>query len=411
MSTSVGKRGKRPKNNSSSTPCSEGIPSPLSSSIAKSKWCRDTVRKRGKLQDRYDVIDGQQRIRAFHEFSTDQFKLLDNAGFKFPNFAKGEPCPWEGLSFSALSGDMQDYFLTRSVVIFKIDTESEDEVRDLFIRLQGGTPLTPQDKRDAWPGAFTEFVLKVGGKEPNDPNSIGYPGDPFFENCVSGKSGSKRQLAAQIAMLFLNRRDEDAGRYREFCGISSQQLDEFYRQNVAFNPEGDDARQFQRMLKKLVSVFGDARPQLAGHEAIHLALLVDSLMEGYAPDWESKLPSKFTEFRRRRKEASEAVKNKRAESKYAIYYDEYSKWTASSAADASSIQRRHVLFSGEMLKMLAPTPLAGPVGHLIREIVYYQYKRQCQWCAMQGIPHTVSWEDAEIHHIVPRAKRRVVHRG
>ena len=372
-------------------------------------WDGDRRTRRGERQDLYHVIDGQQRIRALQEFRADEFKLLDNAGFKFPNFADGQPRPWEGMQFSALSEEMQNHFNSRPVVIYKIFTEGEndDEVRDLFIRLQGGTPLTPQDKRDAWPGKFTDFILKTGGKAPNDPEDVGYPGHGFFETHVkvSEKGGAKRQLAAQVAMLFLNRRDEDAGKFREFCGISSQHLDEFYRQNVAFDLDGENARKFRRMLDKLVRVFGDARPQLAGHEVIHLALLADSLMEGYAPGWENNLPPKFTEFRRRCKDAREAAKSGGA-SEYSRYYDEYSRWTASSAAEASSIQRRHVLFLGEMLKLLAPTPLDNKrqADHLTKEIVYYRDEKQCQWCAMNGDRHPVSWANAEFHHIDPHAK-------
>ena len=39
-----------------------------------------------------------------------------------------------------------------------------NEVRNLFIRLQAGTPLTAQEKRDAWPGKFTLFVIRHAGK-------------------------------------------------------------------------------------------------------------------------------------------------------------------------------------------------------------------------------------------------------
>ena len=41
---------------------------------------------------------------------------------------------------------------------------NENEVRDLFIRLQAGTPLTAQEKRDAWPGDFTVFVIRHAGR-------------------------------------------------------------------------------------------------------------------------------------------------------------------------------------------------------------------------------------------------------
>lgn len=54
--------------------------------------------------------------------------------------------------------------------------EHLNEVRDLFIRLQAGTPLTAQEKRDAWPGDFTLFVIRHAGK-PKHPASNP---KPFF---------------------------------------------------------------------------------------------------------------------------------------------------------------------------------------------------------------------------------------
>ena len=54
---------------------------------------------------------------------------------------------------------------------------ADGEVQDLFVRLQGGTPLTPQEKRDAWPGDFTMFVIRHAGK-PDHRESDPFP---FFE--------------------------------------------------------------------------------------------------------------------------------------------------------------------------------------------------------------------------------------
>lgn len=39
-----------------------------------------------------------------------------------------------------------------------------DEVRDLFIRLQARTPLTPQQVRDAWPGNVSPYIELLAGK-------------------------------------------------------------------------------------------------------------------------------------------------------------------------------------------------------------------------------------------------------
>ena len=64
--------------------------------------------------------------------------------------------------------------MNHKMVVYEITTNNGNEIRDLFIRLQGGTPLTPQDKRDSWPGNFTDFILKIGGKHREEQ----WPGDP-----------------------------------------------------------------------------------------------------------------------------------------------------------------------------------------------------------------------------------------
>ena len=89
--------------------------------------------------------------------------------------------------------------IDQEVVVFVINTKNENSIRDLFIRLQGGTPLTPQDKRDSWPGNFTEFVLRVGGKSGVDK----WYGEPIFKEIAKVSNESRRrQLVAQVFMLF-----------------------------------------------------------------------------------------------------------------------------------------------------------------------------------------------------------------
>ena len=114
----------------------------------------------------HEIVDGQQRIEALTAFSEDKFALLDPATDKqYPAFAKGEGCPWAGRKWSTLEAEDRTRFNNTGVVIHEIITEDEHEVRDLFIRLQGGRKLTLQEKRDAWPGRFTDFILETAGKE------------------------------------------------------------------------------------------------------------------------------------------------------------------------------------------------------------------------------------------------------
>ncbi len=212
-----------------------------------------TPAENGKEIKQFDVIDGQQRIRALKEFTAGTFVLLDpkESSFKFPNFVQGKPCGWAGKTFSELKIEYQERLRTQTVVIYEITTNNDNEVRDLFIRLQGGTPLSAQDKRDAWPGGFTKYILEIAGKEalnPEDGDS-GKIGWQFFREIIRTNSSSrKRQLAAQLAMIFFDQRND---KKKSFCAIKSQNLDNFYHQNIGFDKNCDAAKDFQKAIEKL----------------------------------------------------------------------------------------------------------------------------------------------------------------
>src|SRR5690348_13239098 len=57
----------------------------------------------GLRSERYEVIDGQQRINALYEFHEGAFRLFDPvkdaSEARFPDFIKRQPCPWGGCRF------------------------------------------------------------------------------------------------------------------------------------------------------------------------------------------------------------------------------------------------------------------------------------------------------------------------
>jgi len=176
----------------------------------------------GARREDFEVIDGQQRINALHEFKEGAFKLfdpvVDEEEAQFPSFITQQPCEWGGKLFEELSPALQTQMLKTELSVMLIQTDAPNEARDLFIRLQAGMPLNSQEKRDAWPGYFTDFVLKVAGK----PEITKYPGHAFFNVVMKAKEqdrGEFRQLAAQMIMLYLARRQ--SGRLCEIGGMRS----------------------------------------------------------------------------------------------------------------------------------------------------------------------------------------------
>jgi hypothetical protein len=133
----------------------------------------------GMQREDLEIIDGQQRINALYEFAEGAYPLLDpiedDAQARFPLFLKDQPCPWGRKDFHSLPDELREQFLQTELPVAMITSDESNEVRDLFVRLQGGMPLNPQEKRDVHPGNFTDFVLQTGGK----PELIKYPGHVF----------------------------------------------------------------------------------------------------------------------------------------------------------------------------------------------------------------------------------------
>ncbi|MBI4534746.1 MAG: DUF262 domain-containing protein [Ignavibacteriae bacterium] len=109
----------------------------------------------GKTSDRWEIVDGQQRILALRDFAGDKFPLLDptDKRLKLPASMRKTSVPWANRTCSGLDAAIRSKFAGTLIDVYEIShVSSPDEVRDLFIRLQSGTALTRQQIRDAWPG-------------------------------------------------------------------------------------------------------------------------------------------------------------------------------------------------------------------------------------------------------------------
>lgn len=350
----------------------------------------------GMSRDDLEIIDGQQRINALNEFKEGVYALFDpikdDAQARFPTFLKDQPCPWAGKTFQSLTDELAAAFLDAELPVARITSGDSNEVRDLFVRLQAGLPLNHQEKRDAYPGGFTDFILRLGGK----PAITKYPGHPFFQRVMrmnpNQGRGKTRTLAAQIAMLYLIRRE--TGIYR-FTDIDAKSIDDFYYTHLDFDADAGESKRLIAILDKLDSLLGDEkRPKLREHIAIHLVLLVDSLWDDYTRSWESTLPTAVDKFSQALADAAQTKNSQQPDE----YWLRYGQWTYNMANKGDSILSRHEFYTDRMHQMLQPKPKdpKRAYGRLEREIIYF---RDGKKCAAEGCGGEVAWGDAEIHHI------------
>lgn len=93
---------------------------------------------------KHDAVDGQQRIRAIWEFRAGAFPL----NYPDPLPAIGEH-PIHGLKFSQLHKSLRDQFDAFQVSVAEITSADNDEITNLFARLQLGVALNPAELRNA----------------------------------------------------------------------------------------------------------------------------------------------------------------------------------------------------------------------------------------------------------------------
>ena len=348
----------------------------------------------GMQREDLEIIDGQQRINALYEFAEGAYPLFDpiedDAQARFPIFLKEQPCPWGRRDFHSLSEELKKQFSQTELPVAMITSDEPNEVRDLFVRLQGGMPLNPQEKRDVHPGNFTDFVLQTGGK----PELTRYPGHPFFQRVMKlnprTDRGKTRTLAAQITMLYLSAREDGLGKLTD---INAGAIDDFYYRNLDFDPTTKETERLRNILTKLDDLLGNGkRPKLANHHAIHLVLLVDALWDDYTRSWETALPSAVDSFS---ESLAIASKGKEATNPF---WAEYGQLARTNADRADTIQRRHEFYAKQMYELLGPLQPKDPqrlFGPLEREIIYFRDGKKCNLCGSD-----VNWSETEIHHVV-----------
>lgn len=211
-------------------------------------------RKVGTKPDLYDVVDGQQRLRAIWEFF--------DKGFTLPKDADQiDDEDVAGLYYDALPDDLRMRFDVYALDVVVIEDSDEYEVREMFLRLQNGTSLKAQEKRNAYPGTMRDFVRTVAGHKFF--NSVGFANSRFNHDLV----------AAQLVALEL------AGGP---SNIKNADLNRMYRENADFNESCSDAKSVTRTLNTLADFFPEKTPELTRFNVVALYCFISELLNQYA---------------------------------------------------------------------------------------------------------------------------------
>jgi hypothetical protein len=312
------------------------------------------------------------------------------------HFQKGQPIAWAGKSFNALPDALREQFLNTTLQVILVETNDDNEVRDLFIRLQAGLPLSAQEKRDAWPGDFTKFIIETAGKVTGTQRWMGHD---FFRKVLKGSAarGNMRKLCASMFMQFYSRR---VNKYApdSFTSLNALDIDNFYQYHIDFKSQSQEsyAPRFREILDEAVHFLGDGRrPRIEAHMAYNVVLFLDITLGAFAPAWRTRFTKAFDAF-----QASLANARKSKDPKDEFWI-KYGVLTGVSASSKGRIEERYRFFESNMVEAMSPlTRLDSQRAYspAERELVYYRDGGVCRKCNK-----AVDWSDSEIDHITPYA--------
>jgi hypothetical protein len=200
----------------------------------------------------YEVVDGQQRIRSILEFMGVQppDKNCHRGTWHDPYDSPPDTPLAKGRPYQKLNAEQKIKFGMCPLTIMVLEQATISEVREMFRRLQNGTPLNAQQKRDATGALLRRHVNMIAAQ-------------PFFGTSVNfgGESADHHRVAAQ--MLLLEYKDK-------IVSSTSQQLDKFYENHKAVDLEQKVVGRTRTIVGMLGEIFPARNPALNRSYALGL---------------------------------------------------------------------------------------------------------------------------------------------
>src|SRR3989344_9171425 len=196
-------------------------------------------------QEEWDCIDGQQRIKAIVGFYNKDFEC-------------------DGITIDDLkeSSKELDNFENYPLTIVEFTEITDEEVRELFVRLQLGVPANAGEKLNAIKSNIGQFVNQISKHL-------------FIKNIsIPTRRFAKEQVCAQICnnSMFLNKTGE-------FRNSKYEDLENLYRSYKDFDLNSKEANEIKATLDKLHSIFSDYATDIKNRASgVSIYLLVEEMI-------------------------------------------------------------------------------------------------------------------------------------
>jgi len=321
-----------------------------------------------------EVVDGQQRLNAIWGFVEGEFKL----GPTSRDLQDGD---LYDVGFADLSSDMKDQFHGYNLHMVIIQDATELEIRDLFLRLQEGVPLSPTEKRNAMPGNMRDFVASTA-----DTHAV------FPLTCIKNDRFSWHEIVAIITKLEIEGGPSD---------VKGNALSWMYRHHVDFDLQSGPAKRVVKVLNFICKVLKPELPEMRVKWGfVDLYLLFSLLEKDYALNKEAKrFREFFIELESERIKGQDALdRNDEWDNDLFLYIEAFKK----GSGDKNNIKIRHEVCTRRLLRKFKGIVAKDPkrdFSKMERLVIWRKFSGICQACKKK-----FKFSDIEADHIKPHSK-------
>ena len=326
------------------------------------------VKKDGQ---RYEVLDGQQRLEAIFLFSEGEIST---------------PADLKDFSEKRYADLVHDAVRRPAFENFKVYYEevvggSDAEIADIFLRLQEGVPLNSAEKLNATLGKMRDFVY-------------GLSKDALFKNGIAIGEGrfAHRYLAAQMVFLELES-DFNHSPFPEFGNPRFGKLRKMYRDHESKVPKWLKNRVYG-IVNSLYKTLGQDACVLCESSDLPMVYLLTSYLNKKYAVKRSLLKKFIIEFFTKvaQVKIGEGQKPKGPYQEYAI--------VRGRGLTPETLNTRFRILLGFFLSKATKIRLKDPkrlfdVGQKFA-IYYYKNKGKCQ---LNTCHKKVDWDNASFHHV------------
>lgn len=327
----------------------------------------------------HEVADGQQRLRAIWDFLDDKFTISEESE-PFEQFGD-----LKGKKYSKLPSEVKDALGDFPFHIVEILDASENEIRDLFLRLQEGVSLNPAEKRNAMVGGMRDFVAELA--------EAPHPVLPLTK--ISNKRYAWDDLLSHIACIELSQGPTD---------VKAINLKKMYEDEDDFKPESKTGKKIKRTLNYMAKVLREELPEMdIKWGFVDLYLAISALDEKYSlKGHEEDFLSFFTSFENDRRNVDDPAELLEEKDFWDRDLYDYIEAFQREGAKKKNIKKRHEVYVKRILRDIPSLVLKDPKRPFSRDQRVVIWRRDKGIC--QGCKKNVKFEHMHADHITPHSK-------